>query len=108
MASSSGARMTGARRSVTRPSRSRRNLHHIHALHVAKDVAHGAVCGDIEERGLDGFQLGCAGGQTALTIRRRADGEGTGFDAAGRETVELLVQGYNGELSRRLTGGSEV
>jgi hypothetical protein len=26
----------------------------------------------------------------------------------GGETVELLIQGYYGELSRRLTGGSEA
>lgn len=30
------------------------------------------------------------------------------FEAEARgETVELLIQGYYGELSRRLTGGSE-
>lgn len=30
------------------------------------------------------------------------------FDAEERgDTVELLIQGYYGELSRRLTGGSE-
>jgi hypothetical protein len=31
------------------------------------------------------------------------------FEAEERgETVELLIQGYYGELSRRLTGGSEA